>query len=94
MVDDSFIIKKFQDHMELFEGNGGSTKNLLDKCIIIANEAFITFDDFNKGFETFIKTSKKNSLKICKSCQEHLDEKNNIKNCHKCSIKNSFDFYS
>jgi len=99
------ILKKFQDNMGCFGGNGGSTKNLLDKCkICYARRVIglvglvgnvikeITKSDFEEAFLIFRDTEKV-SEKICKICRIFEERNKKIDNCSNCK-KVDFSFYS
>ena len=67
-VDKTEIVKLLDNNKDMFENNGGDTKNLLDKCKVShAQRVFgskkkkklLDSEDLKNGFETFIKSKNK-----------------------------------
>ncbi len=93
-LDKSYIINSIKLNMELFTGNGGDTKNLIDRCRIhyarrnfqTSDNKTITKDDFDKSLNE-LKQSKVVS-QLCSFCKNNLietQEKNNCINCKDCN---------
>jgi hypothetical protein len=104
--DRNYILKTLTEKKSYFNGNGGDTRNLLDKCKIIyarrnfreaekkqINSKIISKEDFDSAMLLFTGIKNKNSL--CEHCENLEQSINEIDKCTGCISrkKNSEHMY-
>lgn len=97
-VPKDYIIDKIKNNLSCFNGNGGSTRSLLDKCKMEyarthfdRTDKILNIDDFNKGLAIYLSTNNKISThdKLCTTCTERKIATEEEKNCTRCQEANS-----